>query len=135
MTNNELKSKAASLGNRLALNMPRSEAFIKAWGIVKAGSVEIRVAGVTFGNRQTALKRLAKYRPSQIRAFLAPEPDNPVDRNAVAIMVGIQGGKGYYRLGYVPASQTGMAKALGRNMPSIRVLSGDVYGARLRLAV
>lgn len=135
MTNNELESKAASLGNRLALNMPRSEAFIKAWCIAKTGSVEIRVAGVTFGNRQAALKRLAKYQPSQIRAFLAPEPDNPVDRNAVAVMVGIQGGKGYYRLGYVPASQTGMAKALSRNMPSIRVLTGDVYGARLRLAV
>jgi hypothetical protein len=124
-----------SLGNRFSAKMAHSDALAKAWRIVKAGSVEISVAGVTFGNRQEALKRLARYRPSQIRAFLAPEPDNPKDKNAVAVMVGIQGGKGYYRLGYVPAYQTGMAKALGRSIPSIRVLPGDIYGARLRLAV
>ena len=135
MTNQEMKSKVTSIGNRLALNMPRSEAFTKAWGIVKARSIEIRVAGVTCGNRQVALRRLTKYQPSQIRAFLAPEPDNPVDNNAMAVMVGIQGGKGYYRLGYVPASQISMAKALGRKLPSIKVLTGDVYGARLRLVV
>jgi hypothetical protein len=53
-----IKSKAMSIGNRLALNMPRPEAFVKAWGIAKAGAVVIRVAGVTFGSRQKALKRL-----------------------------------------------------------------------------
>jgi len=142
MTNSELKSKVVSLGNRLAGNMPRGEAFAKAWGIVKAGAVEIRVAGVTYSNRQEALRRLSKYQPSQIMAFLVPEPNNPIDRNAVAVMVGVQGGKGLYRLGYVPRNMLSVVTAIGGKLPALRVVSGawgwagkTTYGARVALAV
>jgi hypothetical protein len=107
-------------------NMDRKDAF------VKAGSIEIRVAGVTFGSRQTALKRLASYNPSQVRAYLAPEPENPVDRNAVAVMVGIQEGRGFYKLGYVPAGNTGLVKAV-RGVPHVKVLPGTTYGARVTI--
>jgi hypothetical protein len=130
-----MKSKILALGNRLAKTMDRHAAFVRAWQIVKTGSVEIRVAGVTFGNRQTALRRLAAYRPSQVRAYLAPEPENPRDRNAVAVMVGVHGGKGFFKLGYVPSAQTGMAKALIGRQPRVRVLTGDIYGARLAITV
>jgi hypothetical protein len=57
---------------------------------------------VSFGNRQEALKRLAGYAPEQVRAVLVPEPSNPADPRAVAVMAGVQNGKGLYRLGYVP---------------------------------
>ena len=76
MKNSEMKSKVVTLGNRMAPRMGgnKSAAFSQAWAIVKAGGLELAVKGVSFGNRQEALKRLAAYAPDQIRAVLVPEP-------------------------------------------------------------
>jgi hypothetical protein len=122
----EMKSKVMSLGNRLAPKMDgdRAAAFIRAWQIVKAGGLELAVKGTSFGNRQEALKRLAVYSPEQIRAVLVPEPNNPVDPAAVAVMVGIQGGKGLFRLGYVPANMAAVVTSIGGHLPALRVVSG-----------
>ena len=126
MTNVELKSRAMSLGNRLAAKgSGRSAAFVRAWSIVKAGGLELAVKGVTFGNRQEALKRLATYAPDQVRAVLVPEPENPADPSAVAVMVGVQNGRGLYRLGYVPANMTTVVSAIGAKLPALRVVSGS----------
>jgi len=142
MTNREMKSKVMAIGNRLSSRMDRHEAFVKAWAIVKAGGLELAVKGVSFGNRQEALKRLAAYAPDQVRAVLVPEPTNPADPAAVAVFVGVQGGKGLFRLGYVPANLTAVVSALGANLPALRVVSGSwgwvektTYGARVALAV
>jgi len=144
MTNRELKSKVMSLGNRLAPRMggDRKAAFIQAWAIVKAGGLELAVKGVSFGNRQEALKRLAAYAPDQVRAVLVPEPTNPVDPAAVVVMVGVQGGKGLFRLGYVPANMAAVVSALGAKLPALRIVSGTwgythctTYGARVALGV
>jgi hypothetical protein len=114
----------------------RKAAFVQAWAIVKAGGLELAVRGVSVGNRQEALRRLAGYAPEQVRAVLVPESENPADPAAVAVMVGVNGGKGLYRLGYVPHEQTATVKALGPKMPRIRVLAGETtFGARLALAV
>jgi hypothetical protein len=115
MTNTELKSKVMSLGNRLAPRMDgnKSAAFVKAWAICKAGGLELAVKGTSFGNRQEALKRLARYSQDQVRAFLVPEPENPVDKNAIAVMCGIQNGKGLFKLGYVPRDMAAVVTALG----------------------
>jgi hypothetical protein len=86
------------------------------------------------GNRQTALQRLAGYDPATVRAFLLSETENPVDKNAIAVFVGVNFGKKFYKLGYIPASDTGIAAAV-RGKASIRVLPGDIHGARLTLAV
>jgi hypothetical protein len=133
---NELKnrlSKVMTLGNKLAPRMrDRKAAFVEAWAIVKAGTVELPVRGVTYGTRQEALRRLARYNPAQVLAFLAPEPGNPMDPAAVAVMVGINGGRGFYKLGYVPRELTGIATAL-RGRASIRVLGEDIRGARITL--
>ena len=134
MNNRETKSKVMALGNRLSKTMDRREAFIQAWVIVKAGAVTFPVRGVMAENRQEALKRLNAYAPAQIRTFLLPELENKFDNQAIAIMVGVNGGKGYYKLGYIPASETGKVIAL-RGKASIRVLPGDIHGARLTLAV
>jgi hypothetical protein len=133
MTNRELKSKVVSLGNRLAPRMGRSAAFIRAWAIVKAGGLELAVKGVSFGNRQEALRRLAQYEPAQVRAFIVPEPENKADRKAARVMVGIQGGRGLYCLGYLPAEYAPAASSLKAS--GLRVLDGDIRGARLALAV
>jgi hypothetical protein len=144
MTNSELKSKVMTLGNKLAPRMgeDRSAAFVQAWIIVKAGGLELAVKGTSFGTRQEALKRLAAYAPDQVRAVLVPEPINPADPAAVAVLVGIQGGKGLYRLGYMPRNMVLVVAALGGQLPALRVVSGTwgwanktTFGARLALAV
>ena len=136
MTNREMKSRVMSLGNRLAAKgQDRSAAFVQAWTIVKAGGLELAVRGVSFGNRQEALRRLAAYDPAQVRAVLVPEPINPADPAAVAVMVGVQNGKGLYRLGYVPRALTPIVAAMGGRLPVLRVLDGDIRGARIALAV
>ena len=148
MTSKELKSKVMSLGNRLAPKMDgdRTAAFIKAWAIVKAGGLELSVKGTSFGTRQEALKRLAAYEPAQLRAVLVPEPANPVDPAAVAVMVGVQGGKGLFCLGYVPRELCPVLAALRGNrslqFPALRVVSGTwghthltTFGARVALGI
>jgi hypothetical protein len=133
-----------TLGNKLAARMDRHDAFVQAWAIVKAGGLELAVRGVSFGTRQEALKRLAAYNPSLVRAVLVPEPENPADPAAVAVMVGVQGGKGLYRLGYVPRTAAPVVAVLGgaSGLPALRVVSGTwgytgktTFGARLALAV
>jgi hypothetical protein len=143
MTNSELKSKVMTLGNKLAPRMgDRKAAFVQAWAIIKAGGLELAVRGTPFGTRQEALKRLAAYAPDQVRVVLVPEPTNPADPAAVAVMVGVNGGKGLYRLGYVPRNLAPVAAALGGQLPALRVVSGTwgwanktTFGARLALAV
>jgi len=148
MKNSEMKSKVVTLANRLTSHMggDKSAAFVKAWAIVKAGGLELAVKGVTFGNRQEALKRLAAYAPDQLKAVLVPEPENPVDHNAVVVLVGVNGGKGLFRLGYVPRDLCPVVDALRDNQslqfPALRVVSGTwgythctTYGARVALAV
>ncbi len=123
MTNREQKSKVMALGNRLASHMggDRSAAFVRAWAIVKAGGLELAVRGVSFGNRQEALKRLAAYNPAQVRAVLVPERLNPADPAAVAVMVGVQNGRGLYRqCGLCPALGAGLAKQpSGHGLPLV----------------
>jgi hypothetical protein len=129
----EQRAKIFTLGNKLAARLGRKDAFVRAWAIVKAGGLEIAVKGVSFGNRQEALRRLAAYRPQDVRAFVVPEPMNPVDRKAAAVMVGVQNGRGLYRLGYIPAELAAVASVMFAK--GLRVLDGDIRGARLALAV
>jgi hypothetical protein len=137
MTNSELKSKVVTLGNKLAPRMggDRKAAFAQAWAIVKAGGLELAVKGVTFGTRQEALRRLAAYNPADVRAVLVPEPANPVDPGALAVMVGVQGGKGLYRLGYVPRTMAPVVAVLVGRLPRLRLVEGTTRGARLALVV
>jgi hypothetical protein len=136
MTSKELKSKAMSLGNRLSAGgNNRSAAFVRAWAIVKAGTVELAVRGVSYGTRQEALRRLARYNPADVKTFLVPEPENQADPAALAVMVMVNGGRGVYRLGYVPREQTSVVRAFRGKLPALRVITGDINGARLRLAI
>ena len=133
MTNREIKARVFALGNRLAVRMDRKDAFIQAWAIVTAGNIELPLKGVSFGNRQEALRRLAQYNAADVRAFIVPEPGNKADNKAADVMVGIQNGRGLYCLGYLPAEYAPAAASL--KAKELRVIGGDVRGARLRLAV
>jgi hypothetical protein len=135
MTTNETKRKVFEVGNRLSADMPRSIAFGKAWELVKAQAVTVSVRGVTFGSRQIALRRLAKYPAQQVRAFLMPEPENTYDRNAIAVMVGVNGGRFFYKLGYVPASEAKAVNALGRRIVNVHVKQGTMCGAAVTIRI
>jgi hypothetical protein len=133
MENREIKAKVFKMANRMAERMGRREAFVKAWATVKAGGCEVSLKGVTFGSRQEALKRLARYSPELVRAFIVPEPENKFDGKAAAVWVGIQNGFGLYCLGYLPREYA--PAAAGFKAAGLKVLDGDIRGARLALAV
>ena len=140
MKNSEMRSRVMAIGNRLAKAMPRKDAFIQAWQIIKSGSVTFPLRGVMEGSRQEALRRLSNYAQEQVHALIVPEPENEFDHNALAVMVFVNGGKGIYKLGYIPAKETAKAAAI-QGRASIRVVSGSwgfcgvTHGARLTLAV
>ena len=148
MTNLELKSKVVTLANRLAPRMggDKSAAFVRAWAIVKAGGLEIAVKGTSFGKRQEALKRLATYPQDQLKAVLVPEENNPADKNAIAVLVGVNGGKGLFHLGYAPRELAPVLAAMRGlhtlQFPALRVVSGTwgwagktTFGARVALGI
>jgi hypothetical protein len=83
--------------------------------------------------RQEALRRLATYAPEQVRVFAVPEPDNAFDSRAVKIMAGVQYGAGLFCLGYLPKEYAPAAASL--KVAGLRVLTGDINGARVALKV
>jgi hypothetical protein len=125
------KSKVCRIANRISRDIPRRDAFIQAWAIVKAGTVEVKAAGTSFGRRPEALVRLAAYSPTQVRAFIVPEPSNPEDPAALKIMAGVQGGRSYFCMGYIPREAVPVVAAL-RSLPAVRVVGDTVKGLRLR---
>jgi hypothetical protein len=130
------KSAVCRIANRISRDVSRHDAFVQAWAIVKKGGLEVAVKGVSFGNRQEALRRLAAYNPAQVRAVLVPEPSNPADPAAVAVMVGVNGGRGLFRLGYVPRNMAPVVAALRVQLPRLRLVEGEhSQGARLALAI
>jgi hypothetical protein len=127
-------SKVCGIANRILRTVSRKEAFIYAWRIAKAGALRLPAAGVAFENRQEALRKLARYDPKDIHAVLVPE-NNTHDPNAIAVKVMVNGGKGLYKIGYVPKSETEIVRAFIGKVPQIQITGGDIYGARLSLAV
>jgi hypothetical protein len=128
------KSAVCRIANRISRVVSRHDAFIRAWRIVKAGAVELKVAGVTFGTRQEALRRLGAYKPQDIHAVLVPE-NSRYDPNAIAVKVTVNGARGIYRLGYIAREQAGVARVFLGRVPELSILGGEIKGVRLRLAV
>jgi hypothetical protein len=134
-SNKETLSKVCAIANRIPATVSRKDAFIEAWRIVRQGEVLFPVNGVTFLNRQKALARLAKYNPKDIHTILVPEFENQYDSNAIAVMATVNGGRGFYRIGYVPKTETAIAKAFLGRVPTIRILDGDIRGAKLQISI
>ena len=100
---NAVKSKVMTIANKLvAKGWGRAAAMIRAWAVVKLlPRLETKVAGVTYGNRQEAIKHLARYAPQSITIRLEREQGNTYDHNAVAVYAAVEG-KGSYHMGYIP---------------------------------
>ena len=127
-------AKVCGIANKIPRSVSRKEAFTLAWAIVRDGWLEISVAGTLFGSRQEALRKLATYDPKKIIVLLVPEPDCKHDPEAIAVKVMVNGGKGIYTLGYVPRTETGVARAFLGAVPELRLVGGETKGARIRLA-
>lgn len=95
------KSKVCIIANRLIKQgVNRSEAFRRAWTIVKAAKIETKVSGVTFGSRQKALERLTHYETDKISIRLEREAANEYDSNAIQVIATVTD-KGSYTVGYI----------------------------------
>jgi len=125
-------AKVCGLANKMSKDMPKKEAFVRAWAIVRNGGLDLPVAGTYF--RQEAITRLFRYDPKEIIALLVPEPENRHDSEAIAVKVMVNGGKGIYTLGYVPRTDTKIVRAFLGRVPEIRLIDGETKGARIRLA-
>ena len=134
-----MKSIATTIGNTLVgKGFTRSAAFVQAWGMTKARHIT-RVVGVTVGNRQEALRRLALYSRQQVRVALVREAGNPADQNAVAVIVEVAGSRGY-RIGYLAReTATILARALdklgGMVAATVEEITGGTAGLSAGLKI
>jgi hypothetical protein len=97
-----MKSKVTTIANRLVgQGLTRSEAMRRAWILVKLGTVESKVVGVTHGKRQTALEHLTQYPTERVSVTLQRERTNAYDRNAIAVIARVEG-RGAFVVGHLP---------------------------------
>ena len=118
-----------------------SRAFIIAWTLAKGR--EVKVNGTTFSTRQEAIVRLTRYPMEQVRFTLLREESNPHDKNAVSVMVSVNGSQAY-KIGYIPAIIAPTVSAILNNGTAIRAqlkaIVGGIghavnYGLRLNMSL
>lgn len=141
---NSRKSSACIIANNLVKQgMTRRAAMIQAWITVKLHSIVTRAAGVTYGNRQKLLSRLARYTAEQITITLRHEQGNRFDRNAVQVVAGVKG-KGSAVTGYLNRQLAAVVAPLidkGKSVvSSFRAVTGGAeqlltYGLNISITV
>ncbi len=103
-----IRKAVVTLANRLNKKIKNlSNAFIRAWQIIKGKLLISKIAGVTFGTRQKALNKLQSYSKNEINVTLEREASNSYDTNAVKVMVSVGAGDKYH-MGYIPADLANM---------------------------
>ena len=109
----EIRRKVATMANRLKkMGLTLSAAFKRAWQLVKGKAIDTRIAGVTKGNRQRALRRIAmKYRPEAVSVSLERETANLYDANAVKVVISVNNSPAY-DMGYIPQNLAYIVAAL-----------------------
>ena len=121
-------SKVMTIANKLvAQGWGRATAMIRAWALVKLPTLETKVAGVTYGNRQKAIEHLAHYAPESITIRLEREQGNEHDRNAVAVWATVEG-KGSYCVGYLPRALAAFIAPLMDAGKAVGALFREVRG-------
>lgn len=92
--------------------------------------IHVQAAGVTFDNIQEIL-RVIRREPDRYDVFVAPEPDNKYDENAIAVYA--EGQVKTKRIGYLPKD---LAKALHNKEALVidfAVVGDDISGRNLGL--
>ncbi|MDD6488224.1 MAG: HIRAN domain-containing protein [Clostridia bacterium] len=116
------KSNICKVANKLhKQGYTLSQAFKMAWRLAKNKAV-VKVAGVSKGNRQTAIKHLEKYAADTVNVTLAREQANKFDSNAIAVYVSVKGSKAY-KIGYIQAC---IAKLLSEIMDNITTIKASL---------
>lgn len=120
---------------RRANHWPMSTALRLAWKMARGG-IAVHVAGVTFGNRQEALRHLAWY-PAKRKVVTIKRVANAHDSNAVAVYVTVIG-KGTVQVGFLPRHVAVllaplMDKGLTPEIADWEVIRGKTLGIALRL--
>ncbi len=108
-----IRKKVATMANRLKkMGLTLSAAFKKAWELVKGRTVTTKVAGVTKGSRQKALRRIAEaYKPEDVTVRLERDKANLHDNNAVKVIISVRGSADY-NLGFIPRNLAYVVAAL-----------------------
>ena len=98
-----IRRTVATMANRLKkMGLTLSAAFKKAWALVNGHTVETKIAGVTKGNRQKALHRIAaKYSPADVAVKLVRDSANLYDNHAVRVDISVKGSE-MYTIGFIP---------------------------------
>ena len=79
--------------------MSRRAAMLKAWAIVKAAALRIKVKGTS--RRQSELEQLASVNPAEISVKLKRERYNSHDSNAIAVYAALTNHRVFF-VGYLP---------------------------------
>lgn len=103
----------ATMANRLKkMGLTLSAAFKKAWELIKGKTIDTRIAGVTKGNRQKALHRIAKiYGAAAVKVRLERDTANLYDNHAVKVVISVNGSLDYV-IGYIPRNLACIASGL-----------------------
>ena len=136
------RSKVCTICNKLCKNgMSRRTAMLKAWAIVKAAALRVKVKGTS--RRQSELEQLAALNPSNISVQLKRERHNRYDSNAIAVYAASSDRRAFF-IGYLPKAVASVLAPLfdKGNEPqakAFRVTGGFNpwvnYGAALAVAV
>ena len=122
----KIRKEVMTLANRLNKKLGCLSAALKrAWATVKAKRIFCKVSGVTFGNRQTALKRLEAHirNGAEVKTTLQREASNKTGSNAIKVLVSVNGSAAYH-LGYIPAE---VAAVLAPLMDKVGELKAHLY--------
>lgn len=108
-----IRRMVATMANRLKkMGLTLSAAFKRAWELVKSKAIRSRVYGVTKGNRQRALERIAtRYSAAAVKVRLERDKANIHDNNAVKVIINVNGSVDY-TLGYIPRNLAYIIAAL-----------------------
>lgn len=94
----------------------------------------VKVAGVSKGNRQTAITHLERYTADSVQVTLTREKTNKFDSNAVAFYVSVQGSKAY-KMGYLQASIAKLLSSVDNITTikaSLKAITGIFYDGMLK---
>ena len=137
-----IKSKVMTKANRLFKNgMSRRAAMLKAWAIVKAAALRVKVKGTS--RRQSELEQLASVNPAEISVKLKRERYNSHDSNAIAVYATLSSRQSFF-IGYVPRAVASVLAPLfdKGNAPQVKafIVTGGFnpwvnYGATLAVSV
>lgn len=126
---NAIKSRICTIANRLKkMGLTLSAAFKKAWELIKGHTIETKVAGVTKGNRQLALHRIAAaYKFSDVSVTLERDVANFYDKHAVKVLISVKDSESYL-LGFLPSHLAFVVSALIDKGETLKAAFKEVRG-------